>query len=199
MITDSQLGNLISNFANYLFQLEMTIEIAEKKAATKVQQIVYDMIRKSLKGFQNSENSVLKHLFSSILNSLAGNCGSFMSPMMQESFETYLDMMRHSQVGNTTKTPEERNTFVQRYFINNPFFTEATLRTNGFVDHMGMVPFCQYGSMSNLNTLLPKQMRECKDFDLIVTPKGFCYAFNSLSIDDDIVDRDAGVNFTNVL
>jgi hypothetical protein len=118
-----------------------------------VHQILFDIIKRSLKTFENFQDSVILPFVSNMGKSYFDSCGSLMSPMLKENFETFLDMMKHSQVGNTTKTLEERNSFVERYFNKNPIFAEATLRTTDFYDHMGMMPFCHFGSMSGLNSI----------------------------------------------
>ena len=189
---DYQLGTFISNFANYLSGWTMTFNFNEKISnGTGVHQILFDILENSFKGFENIEDSILLPFLRNMIHSRQGSCGSLMSPLLHESFETFLDMMKHSQVGNTTKTQEERSSFVRRYFNNNPLFSEATLRTKGFTDHMGMMPFCQFGSMSNLTSLSLRKMRECNYFDRIVTPKGFCYSFNSLDMNADDSDSNS--------
>ena len=129
---DYQLGTFISNFANYLSRWTMTFKFNEKMSnGSEVHKILFDILENSFKGFENLEDSVFMPFLKSLIHSRKGSCGSLMSPLLQDSFETFLDMMKHSQVGNTTKTEEERSSFVHRYFSNNPLFSKATLRTKG--------------------------------------------------------------------
>jgi hypothetical protein len=48
--------------------------------------------------------------------------------------------------------------------------------------------------------LTTEKMSECKYFNQILTPKGFCYALNSLDINAGVdSDDNSGLNFINIL
>jgi hypothetical protein len=153
---DFQLGNFLSNFANYFRGWNEKLKFDQKNPLdSQVHQILFDIIKRSFKTYENFQTSVILPFASNMSKSYFDSCGNLMSLLLKDNFETFLDMMKHSQVGNTTKTLEERNSFVERYFNKNPIFVEATLRTKDFYDHMGMMPFCHFGSMSGLNSITP--------------------------------------------
>jgi hypothetical protein len=105
--------------------------------------------------------------------------------LIQDKYETFLDIIKHSQTGNTTLTLKERTTFFQKYINTSSFMRQVKTTISPFLlNQTGIIPFCEKASKLKLHGISLKAPLVCKLFHPVLTSKGFCYNYNSLAMSE---------------
>ena len=110
-------------------------------------------------------------------------CINSLQKLLVEHYDTFIDVVKHSQIGNTHQNEESLLKFEQKY-INKSIIKTKTkpVRPIYLNDQLTMMPFCEIApklSLSNISLLDPTK---CKLFDAIPFQNGLCSTFNSKAL-----------------
>ena len=179
---DLYLGRLFSLFANMLYNVDLgyiTKPVNETdllggailKAINKVQSVIF---------YLRSNNSCLARLGKSLL---------------PQHYDTLLDVVKHSQLGNTTPTADDRAYFYKNYVEKavNIALLQKTI-PKYLESNWRLLDFCAFGSSPEMEKKSLELPNQCDLFQTTITGQGLCYTFNGRSMVDvyktsPIVDR----------
>jgi hypothetical protein len=112
---------------------------------------------------------------------------------------TFLDISKHSMAGTTAKTEAQLIDFEQNYINGSIFLGTQTVERPRYLYKMPeIIPFCNLAPKFQLHNMPKDQLSQCDDFNLMVTPKGLCYSFNSLTINDLYKESNLSDNWISV-
>jgi hypothetical protein len=109
-------------------------------------------------------------------------CFNMAQTLVQENYETFIEIIKHSQAGNTTPTIQERSEFQQKYVNSSRFMRQLNTISPYLQDQIVIIPFCETVSRIKLHGISSKFPLVCSSFYPVVTSKGLCYSFNSLAM-----------------
>ncbi len=117
-----------------------------------------------------------------------------------ELYETYIKLIKHSQMGNTTKTEKERLDFQEKFIKRSIFNTSLVAEEPLYLtDQIDMIPFCERESFFHLLNISRKRQVNCDYFDPIITANGYCFTFNSLTMKDIFKPSSIVADWSNFL
>jgi hypothetical protein len=126
-----------------------------------------------------------KEFFKAFDNQTLLCCSNIAQSLIQENYETFFDIVKHSQTENTTQTLEERSDFFQKYVNKSSFLRQFNTTMSPFLlNQTGIIPFCETVSKLKLHGISLKSPFVCTLFRPVITSKGFCYNFNSLPMNE---------------
>ena len=173
---DYYLGRIFAMFADKVSGINFRLDEGTPMILNKTLQMrIFDLIY----FYFNKEN---------VIYASAGKppwCMYSAEEILSNFFLTFLEISKHSMVGTTTRTEAQFKDFEQRY-INGSLFlgSQKTERPKHLANMPGVIPFCDVAPKLALYDMSMDQLSKCDYFNLTVTPKGLCYSFNSLSLNE---------------
>jgi hypothetical protein len=93
-----------------------------------------------------------------------------------------MELVKYSQFGFEALSSDEKKYFEARYVNSSIFpFKNKIEEPKYLKDQKGLVPFCEIAPLYKLTSIFQNGSIECKYFEPILTAKGICYSFNSMS------------------
>ena len=94
-------------------------------------------------------------------------------------YDILLDIIKHSQLGNTTPTAADRQEFFEKY-VQRYYFIETLNKTEPIFlqDELKFLSFCEIGSSEVVSRISNMDSSQCILFEPTVTAKGLCHTFN---------------------
>ena len=110
-------------------------------------------------------------------------CINSLQTLLVEHYDTFIDIVKHSQIGNTHQNEESFLQFEQNY-INTSIFKTTTkpVRPVYLNDQLTMIPFCEIAPKLSLSNISLMEPAKCKLFDPFPAQSGLCYTFNSKAL-----------------
>ncbi len=108
-------------------------------------------------------------------------CINSTQKLLQSRYSTFIDVVKHSEMKNSLLSEESRIEFGEKYVKTLTAINMSPPEQPWYLpDQVEMIYFCDFASkkVGAFNTYESK----CKLFKPFITPKGFCYTFNSLSM-----------------
>ncbi len=172
---DFYLGRLMSMFPNFVFPSDFGYTAVPTIEPDPISKATYTMY-KTL-----STRSYL-------LTYLRGNASCLVrlgQILLPQQYETLLDIIKHSQLGNTTQTADDRRQFFDKY-VKNAYNLKALNKTEPkyLENDLNLLSFCYLGSTLDLNQKSDNWPDMCNLFQPCVTGKGLCHTFNGLPMKD---------------
>ena len=100
-------------------------------------------------------------------------CSSTAQSLMKNDYNTFLDLIKHSQSGNIFTSQEERAKFEENYVNTTPILNGAKKRVPKYMQsQIGILPFCETATSLTLTSVSRNYPSKCELFDLTITPKG---------------------------
>ena len=111
-------------------------------------------------------------------------CINTIEKLLKTSYETFIDVVKHSQFGNAFQTNESRSDFEVKYVNKSSILPiqPKIVPPLFLTDQLGLLPFCNTSSKLSLSNLSAAEPTRCDIFEPFVTAKGLCYTFNSMSM-----------------
>ncbi len=125
-------------------------------------------------------------------------CTSF-TQIMKNKYESFLDIVHHSESENSIQTKEQKQKFENDYLTNILFKQSKPRRPTYLNDQTGMIPFCSKVPYSNLSIVSALKPSTCDLFHRHLTPNGLCYSFNSLTMAEIYVPSESIDSFNTFL
>jgi hypothetical protein len=172
---DFYLGMLFSMFANFGSPSNFGYTSMPTNETDQISMAVYTISKKLPKtGF--------------LLSYLRGNmsCLSRLGTiLLPQEYETLLDIVRHSQLGNTTPSVNDRIQFFEKY-VKNAYNVKTMNKAEPkyLENQLAFLAFCDIGSSLGLNRKSELWPDICNLFQPSVTGKGLCHTFNGLPMTD---------------
>ncbi len=171
---DFYLGRLLDMFAEKSFALNYGFECNATKSDNLVDNLISNLI---VEYFTKTSNLSVTD---------REPCNNTIDKLLKTSYETFIDVVKHSQFGNTFLTNESRSDFDFKY-ANKTSILPIQSKTEApqfLTDQLGFLPFCETASKLSLSALSAAQPSKCTNFEPLVTAKGLCYTFNSLGMSE---------------
>jgi hypothetical protein len=108
-------------------------------------------------------------------------CINSTQKLLQSLYSTFVDVVKHSEMKNSLLSEKSRIEFGEKYVKTLTALDMSTPEQPLYLpDQVEMIYFCDFASKQAgaYNT----SENKCKLFKPFITPKGFCYTFNSLSM-----------------
>jgi hypothetical protein len=192
---DFYLGRFLSMFAEEVFQLDLKIDLKSRRYGTDAQKILSNMLQDYF--FQYNSYREGEGLASNRNPGCLHNAIDLLCP---ELYEIYLKLVKHSQIGNTTKTEKERIDFEDMFVKSSIFNTSLeAMQPLYLTDQIDMIPFCEIESFFYLLQISRKREVKCNYFEPIITTNGYCLTFNSLTMKEIFKDSTIAKTWSNVL
>ena len=103
--------------------------------------------------------------------------------LLRGNYSMFLDLMKHSQIGDTMPSPEERVDFEEKYIYNPEFwFGLKPSRPQYLNKQTGQIPFCQIAPNYDMPETGERELLKCNYFKKTITAKGLCHTFNAQSM-----------------
>jgi hypothetical protein len=110
-------------------------------------------------------------------------CTNSTQKLLEYDYETFLDIVKYSQIGNTTPNSDAHSDFIKKYVNSSIFQSNTNYEKPIFLTgQIGIMPFCETVTKQNLSSFSLQDPSKCTHFDPILTAKGLCYTFNSMSM-----------------
>ena len=103
--------------------------------------------------------------------------------LLRGNYSMFLDFIKHSQIGDTMPSTEERVDFEEKYIYNPEFwFGLKPSRPQYLNKQTGQIPFCEIAPNYEMPKMLEKEPLKCNYFKKTITAKGLCHTFNAQSM-----------------
>ncbi len=172
---DFYLGRLASMFANYAFPSHFGYTAMPTNDTDQFSRAIYTM-------FQTlSKDSTLL----SILRGDESCISRFGNLLLPQQYETLLDIVKHSQLGNTTPLAGDRKMFFEKYVKNAYNLKTLNKAEPKYLENdMKFLSFCYIGTSLDLDPKSEGSPDICNLFQPSVTGKGLCQTFNGQTMKD---------------
>ena len=96
--------------------------------------------------------------------------------MMKNHYNTFLDLIKHSQTGNTFTSQDEMSHFEEKYVNTITWLNNMTKRAPKYLENqIGILPFCETASTLTLSSISNESPTKCRLFEYLITPKGIYF------------------------
>ena len=137
-------------------------------------------------------NQMLQDFFNGITEGLFGivsprhpSCVDLGEDILKESYETFLDLVRFSEVDFDALTTDDRRNFELKFINTSIFSTSLKKRPPLYLTNQSaMIPFCEVVPVNMLPQMFKQRSVNCKYFKPTVTFKGFCQSINELPLNE---------------
>jgi hypothetical protein len=108
-------------------------------------------------------------------------CTNSTQKLLQSLYSTFVDVVKHSEMKNSLLSEQSRIEFGEKYVKTLTALNMSTPEQPLYLpDQVEMIYFCDFAS--NQSGAFNTSENNCNLFKPFITPKGFCYTFNSLSM-----------------
>ena len=108
-------------------------------------------------------------------------CINSTEKLLQSLYSTFVDVVKHSEMKNSLLSEKSRIEFGEKYAKTlTALDMSSTEQPLYLPDQVEMIYFCDFASKKGGTSNTPEN--KCNLFKPFITPKGFCYTFNSLSM-----------------
>ena len=91
---------------------------------------------------------------------------------MKNHYKTFLELLKHSQTGNTFTSQEEMSHFEEKFVTTTTRLNNITKRAPKYLSNeIGILPFCETASTLTLSMISNDSPTKCKLFEYLITPK----------------------------
>ena len=96
--------------------------------------------------------------------------------LMENHYNTFLDLIKHSQTGNTFTSEAEMYHFEEKYVNTTTRLNNMTKRAPKYLkNEIGSLPFCETASTLRLSSISKESLTKCRLFEYLITPKGIIF------------------------
>jgi len=169
---DYYLGRFFQSFSDKVFGDCYNLKCNSNHSDNNAQKLIYNLI---------VENFTQNRSFHFNCEQRSKNCVNVTQKLISTEYETFMDVVKHSRVGNTTKENDGSINFEDKY--SKVLFTK-TRPPIYLTDQVGMIPFCDIAPKLQLSTNAEKQPLRCNLFKPFITSNGLCDTFNALSMSE---------------
>ncbi len=129
-------------------------------------------------------------------------CMNSSQKLLQSLYSSFVDVVKHSEIKNSLVSEESRIEFGKKYTKTLTALNMSSPEQPLYLpDQVEMIYFCDFASKQGgaYNT----SKNKCNLFKPFITPKGFCYTFNSLSMTEifqttpNLQHWDSALSFSN--
>ena len=169
---DFYLGRLFSMFPNLVSLSDLGINSSPANETEPFHRALTSMLKNKL-------------LVLTVLGS-GGSCLSRLGEnLLPEHYDVILDILKHSQLGNTTPTEEDRKQFFEKYVDKSYFLSSMKKAQPQYLENdLKFLTFCGTQPGSWLTKVTEWDPSSCEGFEPTVTGKGLCFTFNGLPMKD---------------
>ena len=133
--------------------------------------------------FQKAFSKVLAKKLNVIRSLAAGfSCLSNIGKeILPKRYDILLDIVKHSQLGDTNPTVDGKSLFMEKYVNNFSFIENLTKSEPKFLtNELEYLDFCKLESSLKITAAAKNEKAECTMFRPTVTGRGLCHTFNGL-------------------
>ena len=170
---DFYLGRFFSMFSDIIFENFFQLQ-DQQNLTSKVDEIIYKMIQEFFWGYKEG--------ILDIVMSKSVSCAYEASDLFPENLDTFMELIKYSHFGFEMLSDDEKKYFESKYVNSSIFPIKSKIEEPKYLnDKKGLIPFCEVAPLYKLTNIFQNKSIECKYFKPVVTAKGICYSFNSLS------------------
>jgi hypothetical protein len=169
---DFYLGSFLGMFADKFPSLSLIYPCGGCKNETSLKSLIANLVKQEFKqfGFDRS-------------NRRQENGNKVMDTIKDADYETILEIVKLSLIETGPLNARMRDLFESKYVNSSVLpILGSTVRPVFKNDTIGMIPFCETAAKLSLSEISAAQPTKCSHFKPVITAKGFCYSYNSLSM-----------------
>jgi len=156
----------MSMFSNLIYPADLGLTALPANYSEPFQSVLYKILNQKL--------PVLTQLGrgASCLSRIGQN-------ILPKHYDILLDIIKHSQLGNTTPTAADRQEFYEKY-VEKSYFIDPLNKTEPIFlqNELKFLAFCEIGSSEAVSRISNMDSSRCQLFDPTVTGRGLCHTFN---------------------
>jgi hypothetical protein len=170
---DFYLGRFFSMFADIIFDSFFPFK-DQQNFSSKADDLIYTMVQDYFWGYKEG---ILETVISK-----STSCSYIASQLYPEHFDTFMELIKYSHFGFEALSSDEKKYFEAKYVNSSIFpFKNKIEEPKYLKDQKGLIPFCEIAPLYKLASIFHNKSIDCKYFEPILTAKGICYSFNSMS------------------
>ena len=130
------------------------------------------------------------------------SCIGSTQKLLNGQYSTFVDVVKYSEIKNFLNTDESRTEFQEKYVKSLTAINMSTPERPVYLtDRVEIIYFCDF--KTKRGAIYNASENKCSLFQPFLTPKGFCFTFNSLSMKeifrptDNLRSWDSVLNFKN--
>jgi hypothetical protein len=111
------------------------------------------------------------------------SCCNVLDKIKNSDYETFIEIVKLSDGQMGCSGENLSNEFESKYVNLSALPVQTPMQRPTFLaDQVGMMPFCETATKLSLSSISASQPAKCTHFKPVVTAKGICYSYNSLSM-----------------
>jgi len=166
---DFYFGRLLSMFYDNFAMSNLTIPCLQTMVENNLKSQIANLVRENFNVFLDNNNTQ--------------SCFNTLEKIKNSDYDTFIEIVKLSQIETGPLSPNLTDILESKYVNLSALPIQAATQRPAFLaTQVGMIPFCQTVPQLSLSTISATQPLQCSQFKPVMTAKGLCQSYNSLSM-----------------